>query len=650
MPLSEDIFSVPFVGIEVEIYNLDEATWEILTPRQRLISTAYAFHADNADTLDGIDSTAFLSADEGMVDLDLNNLMVQGLGSFDATGEEGTIYLGDYGNYIKAVYDYGVRIGAYNAEDALVIQQETGNVGIGTINPISKLEISDENKAVSYYSSAYGDSQFSSPMYVGRKARGTSTAPTAVHEHDLLNYFGGKGYGGTSWGSGSNAGISLLASENFNDTSKGTKIYFFTTPNGSTLKWSRMVISNEGNVGIGTEVPSKKLEVAGNIKVTGNDNGIIFPDGSAQMSAGHSQAYVNALETRIASLESKIAALETLLTNVTRNDNDITFSGVNVHVVNGTGTTDGTNGLGNLIVGYNESRPVPDPNDRTGSHNIVVGAKQNYSSYGGLVAGMKNTISGPYASVSGGEGNHAMGTYSSVSGGYNNATGGIHTSVSGGQGNHAMETYSSVSGGYGNVASGSSSSISGGYSNVASGTSSSISGGGNNETSGDGASISGGGNNETSGNTASISGGSYNKASGDYSFVGGGGGYTIYVGNEGNQAFGNYSAILGGKSNISGDPALTNHYMGNASTVSGGWNNIAIGGTSSISGGRDNTATTNHASVSGGQFNEASGSSSSVSGGFENTASGPSSSVSGGYNRSVSDFNNWQAGDLFQDD
>ncbi|MCD4722077.1 MAG: hypothetical protein K8S13_19770, partial [Desulfobacula sp.] len=34
VPLSEDIFSVPFVGIEVEIYNPGEAAWEILTPHQ----------------------------------------------------------------------------------------------------------------------------------------------------------------------------------------------------------------------------------------------------------------------------------------------------------------------------------------------------------------------------------------------------------------------------------------------------------------------------------------------------------------------------------------------------------------------------------------------------------------------------------------
>jgi hypothetical protein len=48
--------------------------------------------------------------------------------------------------------------------------------------------------------------------------------------------------------------------------------------------------------------------------------------------------------------------LEAILQGVARTGNDIEFSGVNVNIVNGTGTTDGTvNGPGNLIVGYNET-------------------------------------------------------------------------------------------------------------------------------------------------------------------------------------------------------------------------------------------------------------------------------------------------------
>jgi len=82
-------------------------------------------------------------------------------------------------------------------------------------------------------------------------------------------------------------------------------------------------------------------------------------------------------------LEARIAYLEALLANVTRNGNVIVFSGVNVQIVDGSGDTYGdVNGLGNLIVGYNELRGTSD--NRTGSHNVVIGAEHNYSSYGVL--------------------------------------------------------------------------------------------------------------------------------------------------------------------------------------------------------------------------------------------------------------------------
>ena len=136
-------------------------------------------------------------------------------------------------------------------------------------------------------------------------------------------------------------------------------------------------------------------------------------------------------------LRDRIAQLEALLENVTRNGDEITFSGINVHIVNGTGTTNGeVNGLGNLIVGYNELRFAGGDN-RTGSHNIVVGEGQNYSSYGGLVAGRQNTVSGPYTSISGGYYNTASGQFSSISGGLGNTASGYSASISGGYENTA---------------------------------------------------------------------------------------------------------------------------------------------------------------------------------------------------------------------
>jgi hypothetical protein len=47
-----------------------------------------------------------------------------------------------------------------------------------------------------------------------------------------------------------------------------------------------LVLSSAGNVGIGTtSAPSQKLEVVGNVKITGSGNGLTFADGSVQTSA-----------------------------------------------------------------------------------------------------------------------------------------------------------------------------------------------------------------------------------------------------------------------------------------------------------------------------------------------------------------------------
>jgi hypothetical protein len=69
-------------------------------------------------------------------------------------------------------------------------------------------------------------------------------------------------------------------------------------------------------------------------------------------------------------LAQRVAALETLLKHVSREKNEIFITGANLHIVNGLNSTDCfgvteeipncPNGLGNLIVGYNEPREPSD--------------------------------------------------------------------------------------------------------------------------------------------------------------------------------------------------------------------------------------------------------------------------------------------------
>jgi hypothetical protein len=118
----------------------------------------------------------------------------------------------------------------------------------------------------------------------------------------------------------------------------------------------------------------------------------------------------------VTALQAQVTELQLLLQHFSRVGNDIAINGANLWITNGLGTTAVVNGLGNLIIGYNESR-TPAPDVRNGSHNLVVGDKQNYGSYGGILAGYTNSVLAPYAAVSGGENNTASGLNSSVSGG-----------------------------------------------------------------------------------------------------------------------------------------------------------------------------------------------------------------------------------------
>jgi hypothetical protein len=218
-------------------------------------------------------------------------------------------------------------------------------------------------------------------------------------------------------------------------------------------------------------------------------------------------------------LAQRVEALEKLLKHFSREKNDIFITGANLHIVNGLSSTDCfddegneiancPNGLGNLIVGYNEPRPPQTtPNIRTGSHNVVVGSLHNFSSFGGLVVGLANEISGIFSSVSGGAGNIASGRWSSVSGGGGNTASGEQSSVTGGNANTTSGTLSTISGGSENTASGFVSSISAGLRNTASNEHASVSGGLVNTASGLFSSVSGGAENTAGGVVSSVSGG-----------------------------------------------------------------------------------------------------------------------------------------------
>jgi hypothetical protein len=255
------------------------------------------------------------------------------------------------------------------------------------------------------------------------------------------------------------------------------------------------------------------------------------------------------LQQRVAELEELVAALEARLaaSTVLRLDGylelDSTdpsrpmarFSGVNLQVVNGAGSSSAEpNGLGNLIVGYDEPY-TPRTEDeyeyvcslgahldqeacqqagyvwaqqhKSGSHNLIIGPGHRYSWRYGIAAGADNTISNDDASVIGAT--HALAL-------------GMRAIVTGGSSNQAIGNNSAVLGGWGNLASGPASKVSGGVHNSATAQGATVSGGNWNVAKGFNASVSGGTYNTATGSQSTVSGGYMNTADGQYSTVGGG--------------------------------------------------------------------------------------------------------------------------------
>ena len=87
--------------------------------------------------------------------------------------------------------------------------------------------------------------------FVGRYARGTIASPTSVQNNDIILRVSANGWGSTGFASGSSARIDFMASENFTDSTKGTRIDFWTTPVGSETITKNASVSNDGFVGTG---------------------------------------------------------------------------------------------------------------------------------------------------------------------------------------------------------------------------------------------------------------------------------------------------------------------------------------------------------------------------------------------------------------
>jgi hypothetical protein len=232
--------------------------------------------------------------------------------------------------------------------------------GTGTANRLTKW-------AETGGAGTLGDSAFSD--VAGTLGIGTTT-PDTVYKLDvrghvvlgttrkisLITDFPGSGElapGGFFGSLGQNS-LNFAASTDIGNAGSRVKlVYYNGTEWLSALEYANVsggglatmtLMKNGGGVGIGTSTPQAKLDVAGDLRVSGAGSGIIFPDGTRMNTAGGTGSVTGSGATGALPLWTGSAAL---------GNSAITQTGNNVSVANNF-TAAGTISGGNVIAKYQD--------------------------------------------------------------------------------------------------------------------------------------------------------------------------------------------------------------------------------------------------------------------------------------------------------
>ncbi|WKZ28703.1 MAG: hypothetical protein QY323_04160 [Patescibacteria group bacterium] len=133
----------------------------------------------------------------------------------------------------------------------------SGLVGIGTTNPIGKLDI--QSTSTSVYLTRFSTDNNGNQIVV-QKARGSSGSELVVENGDDILNWSSWGYDGDEYIPAAFIKVSVDDTPGNNDMPG--RITFMTTANGSSTSVERMRLNNAGNLAIGTNAPSARLTVA----------------------------------------------------------------------------------------------------------------------------------------------------------------------------------------------------------------------------------------------------------------------------------------------------------------------------------------------------------------------------------------------------